>query len=384
MKKWKIGIVKDTSVPMFGLHGLHTAFQGLPNVEVVAHVDSNPENIEEKMSFTKAKSHYLTIDEMLKHETPDIVVLCSRHPYDHLEQIRTVAEKGCHIYCEKPLSASLREADEIVAIAEKNNIKICLGHPCRYGLAFLTIKKMIESGEIGIPITIYSRGKNDYRGGGEDMMVLGTHILDLQAFLFGAPETVYAEVTTNGQPIVKTSRNKTFEPIGPAAGDRIFASFRFPNNVRGIFESQKDIYKSGDIHTHMGITVVGTKGTLTMRFDDVFDRQLRISRKPCPAEYESDFEIVPLNESRIIPGVEPRDYSSLDHDIPKVPIFLESTRYAAWDLMNSIEADRQPVSNVYTARTTLEMIYGIYNSSLTQGVIKFPLQNRFHPLENYS
>jgi len=381
MKKWKIGIVKDTSVPMLGQHGLHTAFQGLPNVEVVAHIDSNPENIEEKMSFTKAKSHYFTIGKMLKHEVPDIVVLCSRHPYDHLEQIRTVAEKGCHIYCEKPLSASLLEVDEIVAIAEKNNIKICLAHPCRYGLAFLTMKKMIESGKIGTPITIYGRGKNDHRGGGEDMMVLGTHILDLQTFLFGAPETVYAEVTTNGRPIVKTSRNKTVEPIGPSAGDRIFASFRFPNDVRGIFESQKGLYERSSKYTHMGISVIGTNGSLVMRFDDMFDRQLRISRKACPPEYESDFEIVSLNESRIIPGVEPREYSLSDHDIPKVPIFLESTRYAAWDLMNSIEADWQPVSNVYTARTALEMIYGIYGSSLAQSIIKFPLQNKFHPLE---
>lgn len=58
MKKgWKIGIVEDTSKPMLGLHGLHNAFRGLPNVEVVAHVDSNPEDIEQKLSHTGAKKH---------------------------------------------------------------------------------------------------------------------------------------------------------------------------------------------------------------------------------------------------------------------------------------------------------------------------------------
>lgn len=36
MKDWKIAIIKDSSKPMLGLHGLHTAFRGLPNVTVVA------------------------------------------------------------------------------------------------------------------------------------------------------------------------------------------------------------------------------------------------------------------------------------------------------------------------------------------------------------
>ena len=102
---------------MLGLHATHTAFRGLPDVEVVGHVDANTDDIERKLSFTQAKHHYLTIEDMLGNESPDIVVLCSRHPYDHLDQIKAVAEKGCHIYCEKPISVALPEADEIVGDA---------------------------------------------------------------------------------------------------------------------------------------------------------------------------------------------------------------------------------------------------------------------------
>jgi hypothetical protein len=62
-------------------------------------------------------------------------------------------------------------------------------------------------------------------------------------------------------------------------------------------------------------------------------------------------------------------------------MFLKSNRYAVWDLMRSIEEDRQPVSNMYNARLALEMIYAVYTSQLTGSVIRFPLADRKHPLE---
>ena len=382
-KIWKIGIVKDKSRPMLGLHATHTAFRGLPDVEVVGHVDSNTDDIERKLSFTQAKRHYLTLQDMLDSESLDIVVLCSRHPYDHLEQIGAVAEKGCHIYCEKPISVTLPEADEIVGLAEKHGIKIALAHYCRYDLPYLIMSKMVETGEIGDPVTIYGRGKNDHRGGGEDLITLGTHILDLETFFFGTPEYVFAEVTTNGRPITKDDVNgETVEPIGPAAGDDIFASFRFPNGVRGIFESRRGL-REGTPASHMGITVIGTKGTLSIRFEDgkTAVRPLRISRLAGPPEDESEFEIVPLTEYRTIPGAAPLNYSLCGQtDIPYAKLFLESNRFAVWDLMRAIEEDRQPVSNIYSARLVVEMIQAIYASSLSQSVVTFPLADRTHPL----
>lgn len=381
-RTWRVGIVKDSSKPMLGLHGLHTAFRGLPNVEVVAHVDSNTENLAEKMSFTQAKRHYLTLPEMLEAERPDIVVLCSRHPYDHLEQIRAAAEAGCHIYCEKPLSVSLLEADEMVQIAERNNVRICVAHLMRYNLGFLTMKAMVQAGEIGTPLTIYGRGKDDHRGGGEDLIVLGTHILDLEEFFFGAPQYVWADITVGGRPITKADRAETVEPIGPAAGDAVFAHFRFPGDVRGIFESRRGLAKPRSGILRLGITVIGSEGTLSMRFSDSTTRSpLRISRRPVPPEDETCYEEVPLTETRVIPGAAPLELDLCGQpDIPNEKRFLTNNRFAAWDLIQSIEEDRQPISNVYNARLVVEMICGIYASALQGRVIPFPLEDRRHPL----
>jgi predicted dehydrogenase len=380
-KTWRVAVVKDTSKPMLGLHGLHAAFRGLPNVDVVAHVDSNTENLEQKMGFTCARRHYETLPEMLASEAPDIVVLCSRHPGDHLPQIEAVAEAGCHVYCEKPLSASLLEAYRIVEIAEEAGIRICMAHPSRYALAFRTMKRMLDAGEIGRPLTVYGRGKCDHRGGGEDLIVLGTHILDLQTFLFGPPEYVYADITRDGRPIVRTDRAETMEPVGPAAGDSVFAQFRFAADVRGIFESRRGLYDGPSGMRQMGITVTGTEGVLSARFDDFETRPLRISRGPGALEYGRAFDDVPLTEERAVPGAEPLEYSLCGQpDIPSATFFLEANRFAAWDLIRSIEQKRQPISNVYNARLTQEMIQGIYAAHLSGERVSFPLQVREHPL----
>ncbi len=385
MKIWKIGIVKDSSKPMLGLHGLHHAFAGLPGVEVVALVDSNPDDIPGKVRIAGAKKHYLNYTDMLDRENPDIVVLCSRHPYDHLPQIEEAVQRGIHIYCEKPMTVSLSEADRIIGLAEEHQIKICMAHPARYSLAFRTMKAMIEAGEIGTPLTVYGRGKCDHRGGGEDLIVLGTHILDLETFFFGPPEFVWADITTAGKPTAKTERLKTVEPLGPVAGDTIYSVFRFPGGVNGIFETRKGLYDYGNGISNMGISVSGTKGAVAMLFDDGANsskRHLRISRGTPQPDGMECFEDVPLVEDRVIPGAEPLDDSCCGTDIPRAPFFLEANRFAAWDLIQSIRQDRLPIANQYNARLAVEMIHGVYASHLARKTIYFPLADRNHPLEH--
>ena len=60
--------------------------------------------------------------------------------------------------------------------------------------------------------------------------------------------------------------------------------------------------------------------------------------------------------------------------------FADNNRFAAWDLLQAIEEDRQPRSSVYDAIHVLEMIHGIYASSLTRRAVAFPLSDRSHPL----
>ncbi|MBN2712745.1 MAG: Gfo/Idh/MocA family oxidoreductase [Planctomycetes bacterium] len=373
MKKWKVGVVFDTKQKSKGDHGTHLSFTGLPDVEQVL-VDQNCDNLAPRMEQIGASRHYTDYREMLESEQPDIVSVCSRLPGDHYEIIKAAAESNCHILCEKPLVASLQEADEIEQLAAKHNIRIAVAHLARHALVFRTVKAMIEGGDIGAPLTVYGRGKEDERGGGEDMMVLGTHILDLFTFLFGTPEYVFSDVRFEDRPITVKDRTPTTEPIGLCAGDSVWASFKFNGGVNGLFESRRGLYKN---KVRMGITVVGTEGAISVRYDQ--DRNLRLTRSALPPEDESQYEAVDLVEDRTLPaGTQPLDYEN--YGPQPAHYFADGNRFAAINLMQAIEENRQPVCSVHDATIALEMIYGVYASSLERKAVSFPLATRSHPL----
>ena len=164
----RVAVLQDTAHPGLGGHGTHLAFRGLPGIEMVALADSGADGTDaDRLAETGAARLYRDWREMLERERPDIAVLCSRLPGDHLEPIRMAARLGIHIFCEKPLTSDLRTADEIVALSERYRIRIAVAHLARYSLAFRTMKRMIERGEIGRVLTFYGRGKEDQRGGGE-------------------------------------------------------------------------------------------------------------------------------------------------------------------------------------------------------------------------
>src|SRR5438477_497916 len=65
------------------------------------------------------------------------------------------------------------------------------------------------------------------RGGGEDLLVLGPHIMDVYHDLLGEPAWCFARVTENGRPITRASVRDGAEGLGPLAGDRIDAMYGF-------------------------------------------------------------------------------------------------------------------------------------------------------------
>ena len=369
----RIGIVYDTTIPGRGGHGTHFAFKGLPGVEIAALADSNTDKLAERMAKMDAKRHYATWQELLDHEQLDIIDVCSRIPGDHFDVICAALRRGISVLCEKPLVSTLEEADEIVRLAKANNARVCVAHLARYALVFKTMKELILQGKIGRPLTFYGRGKEDNRGGGEDLLVLGTHILDVGCFLFGHPSSVYAEITQHGAPLKRTDRIETTEPLGIVAGTDLFSTFAFPNEVRGVFESRRGLYKET---VRMGVTVAGTEGCLSMRYDNV--RALRFTPSPYPPEDESHFEVIPLQETREIPGATPLDFTLMpDGGVNRY--FIVNNRFAAWDLLQSIDENREPIASAAEAAVTMELINGMYESEFTRQRIPLPLTDRTSP-----
>ena len=210
------------------------------------------------------------------------------------------------------------------------------------------------------------------------MLVLGTHVLDAAAWIFGRPEQVYSDIRIEGRPLTAHDVLKTTEPLGPCGGDEVFSLYRFPDGVNGIFESRR-VIENGDCR--MGITICGTKGTLSIRYTG--KRELRICRNfPVPVEDRAEFEAVPLQVEPPIPGAVPLEYEKLGIDPGKFYhlYFAENNRRAAWNLLQAIGGKEELTAGISSALDSLEMITGAYQSALRHAPVTFPLQDRRNPL----
>jgi len=372
----KVCISHDTGGRKGG-HLTEYAFTGLPGVEVAALADVNPES-EKTFFLTGAKRRYESYFAMVESEKPDIVVLCSRLPGEHYTQIKFALEHHCHVLCEKPLAETLEQADELAELARRSGCLVQMAHLARFAPTFREMKRMIHAGEIGEVLTCVMRGKEDTRGGGEDMLVLGTHVLDAAAWIFGRPEQVYSDIRIGGRPLTAADVLETTEPLGPCGGDEVYSLYRFPGGVNGVFESRRVVEK-GD--KRFGITVCGTTGMLTIRYTG--ERELRICRDfPTPMEDRSEFQVVVPPEAPPIPGAAPFDYEKLKLDASRYIFryFAENNRRAAWNLVQAIAGREKLVAGIDSALDSLEMITGAYQSAINRAQVCFPLTDRRHPL----
>jgi len=366
MKKvWKAAAIGHTGQGNYG-HALHLAYKGLPSVVMAAIADPDDAGRAKALAATGAKTGYADWREMLERERPDIVSVCPRWLTHHCEMAVACTEAGCHVYCEKAIARDLAEADRMVAACDDAGVRLAVSHQSRYVEPFRTMRVMIQRGDIGRPLAAYGRGKEDHRGGGEDLIVLGTHILDLMRFLLGDPEWVFGHVTVEGRPMEPSDAHEGTEPVGLVAGDEIVAMYGFANGVRGYFESRRGMSARGE---RWGITMVGSEATLSVRYG----RGLNLLRTtaPRPPEEGDEFEHVPVAQEPDVPRAEP---------LQKNDLIFRGNRQAVWDLMRAAEEKRDPISSGRDGRWALEMILGVYASHLAGRRLPFPLANRHHPL----
>jgi predicted dehydrogenase len=185
--KYRAAVIGRTGKGNYG-HGLDVVWNDIEQVEVVAVTDEDEKGragAAKRLKVTKAYSDYR---EMLEKERPQIVSVAPLWLDCHRDMVLACAEHGCHIFLEKPMCQSLEQADEMIASLEKRNLKLAIAHQTRYSPALEHVRKIIAEGKLGDILELRGRGKEDRRGGGEGLMVLGTHIMDLMRFFCGDPQ----------------------------------------------------------------------------------------------------------------------------------------------------------------------------------------------------
>ena len=338
-------------------HNLHLSFRELGNVELVAIADPDEAGRKRAQAESGACNGYADYAEMLGRERPDIVNVCPRWTDCHLEMVLACIEAGAHVYCEKPLTWSLEEGDRIVAAAAATGKKVAVAHQSVHLPILKGLMRMIQEGRIGEPLSIHTYGKQDARGGGEDMIVLGTHLFNLMRYLAGDVLWMFGHVTIGGKEITLDDISEPSEPVGLVAGDRINSYYAFAGGLSGFFESRR--FPDKEMNRY-GLFIEGSEGTIAASTGGVSDPM--IYPHPLFKPWVGDQRWQPLRA------------------LPIVSLHETGNRFAVLDLIASIEEDRDPLSSASDAVAALEMILGTYESQITKSRVQFPMRQRRHPL----
>ena len=78
----------------------------------------------------------------------DAVVIATP-PASHFTIAKECLEHGLHVMVEKPLTLKSDHAEELIELAEKNNLVLMVGHTFEYNAAVRTLKELIDSGDLG-------------------------------------------------------------------------------------------------------------------------------------------------------------------------------------------------------------------------------------------
>jgi predicted dehydrogenase len=362
-KKYRIGIIGHTGHGNYG-HGLDTVWQAFDFVEVAAVADADDDGRAKGLERTGARKAYPDYHEMLEKEKLDIVAVGPRWLDQKVEMITAAAGAGCHIFSEKPFAQDLVGADKMVAAIDRAGVKVQLAHQMRKSPFVERVREMVEAGEIGTIQEVRGRGKEDRRAGGEDHVVLGSHIFDMMRYYLGDPKWVYAHVTQDGRDIGASDVHQATEPIGPIAGNQIAAMFAFDHGIHGYFGSKA----SPETHPwRFGTTIYGSKGVIYV-----------------PNAIYPEGQPYILRSAAWVPGNE-GEWEEVKLTKPVGGNFKAEGRALAnallvEDLFQAIERDRKPVCSEKDGRWTVEMITSVYASQKVAARVDLPLKQRAHTL----
>ena len=207
---------------------------------------------------------------------------------DHARLAKRALQAGKPVFVEKPLALELADAEEVAALAAERGLPLVVGHLLQYHPAFLTLKAMVEAGEIGELRHVTSNRLNPgaIRTEENALWSMGPHDFSMVLGLTGhEPEDVTA------MPV---------RVVNPAIPDQCHVLLRFAGGVTG----QVNVSWLSPYKEHK-LTVLGTTGALVFEDTAEAGRKLVIYRDYVDASGAAPKFVKSAGEAVPFPGDEP-------------------------------------------------------------------------------
>ncbi|MGV8855094.1 MAG: Gfo/Idh/MocA family protein [Devosia sp.] len=249
-------------------------------------------NAARRFGFEKSTGDWRTL---VNDPAVDLVDITSPNALHHEMALAAIAA-GKHVYCEKPLSVTLAEAEEMAAAAQARGVKTMVAFNNIKTPAAMLAKQLIDRGDIGTPMRFrgwFDQGFfNDpelpfswrctrQQAGSGALGDLGSHVISVAQYLMGEVDSVVAQAQTffPTRPLPEGgsgygARTSAQAPRAEVENeDQIQTLVRFRSGAGGTIEASR--VAAGKV---FGVywEVSGTEGTIIM--DGERFNELKISR----------------------------------------------------------------------------------------------------------
>jgi len=203
-----------------------------PDVNIIAIVDTSFLILSMMKKYINGLHTYTDYNELFDKENLDAVIVCTP-PTLHYPVAIKAAEKGIHVFSEKPFTTKKMQADELATIFEKKHLVNQVGYANRGNDIFQAIRDYIQDGVIGDIIRfkseMYSRTitkseegntwRDSRENGGGAVFEVASHAIDLVNYIVGKPDRVTGSSLTQ-------IYSKNVE-------DAVNATFLYKNGISG-------------------------------------------------------------------------------------------------------------------------------------------------------
>ena len=353
-----VGVIGHTGQGNYG-HGEDTVWLKIPQTKVVAVADADPKGLADAAKRLGDVKAYADYKVMLAEAKPDIAAICARHIHEHRDMIVAAVGAGVKgIYIEKPFVRTLAEADEIVKLCAEKGVRLAIAHRNRYHPVVEVVKQLVASGEIGELKEVRVRGKQDHRGGGLDLWVLGGHGFNLATLFTGSAISCEATILVEGRTATKADIRPGDEGVGLIVGDEIHARYETRSGIPLYFDSKKGTPAKG---TPFGARLIGTKGVISLQIDEEPLAILERDGVKTPITTAGIGKPEPIKDIRQVNG---------------------GHHGAVRDLLAAIAEKREPLCGPEAGRETVELTLAVFASFVADGKkVALPLAGRAHPLQ---
>jgi inositol 2-dehydrogenase len=179
----------------------------------------------------------------------------------HKEVVIEAANRGKAIFCEKPISLSVAEAKEMLAVVASTGVFLQMGFQRRFDSGYIEAKKKIDAGIIGNPVLISLTSRDpfapplefcDPKASGGLILDMGIHDFDLARMFVGEVSSVYATGGALAYPEMKS--------VGDI--DNALVNLVFDNGSLGVVQLSRNAVFGYDIRTE----IWGTQGSLQIGY----------------------------------------------------------------------------------------------------------------------